>query len=189
MVAQPKRTISVQTYFQRDQASDDKLEYYAGIVVTQAGASARHNTIVANIIGHLYSIVQAKGCRIYPSDLRVQAIAQRVYTYPDLTLVCGKPQFLEPSEQTLINPSVILEIMSPSTEMRDRREKLEYYRQIPSLQEYLLIAQHMPYVQRYVRQTPHFWYVHLIDDRATSIRFDMLDYELSLDAIYTNVEF
>jgi Uma2 family endonuclease len=88
--------------------------------------------------------------------MRVQAIDQQVYTYPDLTIVCGEPQYAEPSELTLINPTVIIEILSPSTEVRDRKEKLVYYRSIASLQTYVLVGQNAPYVQRYTRQTEHF---------------------------------
>jgi Uma2 family endonuclease len=189
MTAQPKTHVTAPEYFVRDQQSAEKLEFYAGIVVAQAGSTARHNLIVSNLIGHLYPQVRQQGCRIFPGDMRVQAVDQRVYTYPDITIVCGPPQYADPSEMTLINPMVIIEILSPSTETRDRTEKFVYYRSIDSLQEYILIAQHMPYVQRYTRQTPHFWYVHLTDDLAAQVEFEAIGCALPMQAIYDGITF
>lgn len=189
MTAQPKTHVTAQEYFLQDQQSAEKLEYYAGIVVAQAGATARHNLIVSNLIGHLYAHVRRQGCHIFPGDMRVQAADQRVYTYPDITIVCGTPQYSDPSEMTLINPMVIIEILSPATESRDRTEKLVYYRSIESLQEYILIAQHTPYVQRYTRQTPHFWYVHLTDDLAAQVELAAIGCSLPMQAIYDGIAF
>ena len=189
MTAQPHSLLTVSEYFDHDQRSDDKLEYFYGIIVAQAGATARHNTIVTNVIGHLFPQLRRQGCRIYPSDLRIQAIDQRVYTYPDLTIVCGTPQFLEPSEFTLINPTIIMEILSPSTAAKDRNEKLVYYRSIASLQEYILIDQNSLYVQRYTRQTAHFWYVHLTDTREAVIPLEAVGVSLPMDAIYEGIVF
>lgn len=189
MTAQPTPHVTVQDYFLQDEQSDAKLEYYAGQIVAQAGASARHNLIVANLIGHLYAQVRHNGCHIFPSDMRVRAIDQQVYTYPDLTVVCGAPQYADPGEMTLLNPTMIIEILSPTTEARDRKEKFVYYRQIESLNEYVLIAQHTPYVQRYTRQTPLFWYVHLTDELANHVTFETLGWTLPLQAVYEGITF
>ena len=189
MIAQPNIPLTASEYFDRDQRSDDKLEYFYGTIVSQAGATARHNTIVANIIGHLFPQLRSQGCRIYPSDLRVQAVDQQVYTYPDLTIVYGPPLFLEPQELTLLNPTIIIEILSPSTDAKDRNEKLVYYRTIDSLQEYVLIDQNMPYVQRYTRQTAHLWYVHLTDTLDSDISFDAVGVVIPMEAIYDGLVF
>ena len=189
MVAQRKQYYSVQEYFQDDARSDTKLEFYDGVIIAQAGATARHNLIVANLIGHLYAKVLENGCTIFPSDIRVQAVDQRMYTYPDVTIVCGQPQYAEPNELTLVNPTAIIEILSSSSEVRDRKEKLEFYRKIESLQAYILIAQNAPYIQYYSRQTPHFWYVHLIDDRAANLHLASLNLVLTVDSIYTGISF
>jgi len=189
MTAQPKTWVPVQEYFVRDQHASEKLEYYAGTVVAQAGATARHNLIISNLIGHLYAPVRKNGCHIFPSDIRVQAIAQQIYTYPDLTIVCGTPQYAEPSEMTLLNPTVIMEILSPSTELRDRKEKLGYYRSIESLQAYIFIGQHAPYVQRYTRQTEHFWYVHLIDELADEVALEAIGCAIAMQSIYDGIAF
>lgn len=187
MTAQPKERVSVHDYLVQDQQSDTKLEYYAGTIVAQAGSTARHNLIVANLIGHLYPQVRRNSCQIFPSDMRVQAIDQTIYTYPDITIVCGTPQYADPNEMTLLNPTVIIEILSPTTEARDRTEKLVYYRRIESLQEYILIAQHTAYVQRYTRQTPHFWYVHLTDDLADQVTLEAIGCTITMSEIYDGI--
>jgi len=189
MSAQPSTLLTTSEYLQRDQDSPHKLEYFHGTIVAQAGATARQNMIISNVIGHLFPQLRRQGCRIYPSDLRVQAITQLVYTYPDLTIVCGSPRFLEPSELTLINPTIIMEILSPSTDAKDRNEKLIYYRSIDSLREYILIDQNAPYVQRYTRQTPYFWYVHLTDTLDAVISLEAVNVSLPMAAIYDGITF
>lgn len=189
MTAQPDQRVSAQEYFRQDRQSDSKLEFYAGTVVAQAGSTARHNLIAANLIAYLHPQLRRGGCRIFPGDMRVQAIDQIVYTYPDVTVVCGTPQYADPGQMTLLNPTVIFEILSPTTQTRDRTEKLVYYRQIESLQEYILIAQHTPYVQRYTRQTAHFWYVHLTDDLAEHIELPAIGCTLAVADVYDGIGF
>jgi Uma2 family endonuclease len=189
MTAQANIPLTISEYFRHDQRSSDKLEFFYGTIVAQAGATARHNAIVANVIGHLFPQLRRQGCRIYPSDLRIQAVDQQVYTYPDLTIVCGTPRFLEPNELTLINPTIIMEILSPSTDTKDRNEKLVYYRSIDSLQEYILIDQNTPYVQRYTRQTAHFWYVHLTDTLEAVVPLEAVGVTLPMEAIYESIVF
>ena len=188
MTAQPDPRVATQEYFRQDQQSEGKLEYYAGTVVAQAGSTARHNLIAANLIANLHPQARQNGCRIFPGDMRVQAIDQAVYTYPDVTVVCGAPLYADPGQMTLLNPTVIFEILSPTTQTRDRTEKLVYYRQIDSLQEYILIAQHTPYVQRYTRQTAHFWYVRLTDDLADQIAIPAIGCTLALADVYDGVQ-
>lgn len=187
MTAQPQGWVSVQDYFLRDQQSDIKLAYYAGTIVAQAGASARHNLLVANLIGNLFPHTRRNGCHLFPSAMRVQAIDHMVYTYPDIKIVCGAPQYADAKEMTLLNPTVIIEILSPSTEACDRTEKFSYYRQIETLQAYILIDQNTTYVQRYTRQTPHFWYVHLTDDIAEEITLEEVGCTLAMADIYAGI--
>lgn len=187
MIAPAKTNISADDYFLLDQQSTSKLEYYAGTIVAQAGSTARHNLILANVLGHLYPQVRQHGCHIFPSDMRVQALDQSVYTYPDITVVCTTPQYADPHEMTLLNPTLIIEILSPTTASHDRTEKFIYYRQIESLQEYILIAQNSVYVQRYTRQTPHFWYVHLTDDLNAQLCLDAIHCTLAMADIYANI--
>ncbi|GAB4201350.1 MAG: Uma2 family endonuclease [Roseiflexaceae bacterium] len=189
MTALPGAPVTAQEYFVLDARSDVRLEFYAGVVVAQAGASARHNLIVSNLIGHLYPQARRNGCRIFPSDMRVQALDQRVYTYPDLSIVCGPPRYAEPAELTLLNPVAIIEILSPSTEGRDTRDKLQYYRTISTLHEYVLVAQHAPYVQRYIRQAPLVWHVHLTDDLGDQVALETIGYSLPMQAIYDGITF
>lgn len=187
MIAQAKTNISADDYFLLDQQSTSKLEYYAGTIVAQAGSTARHNLILANVLGHLYPQVRQHGCHMFPSDMRVQTLDQSVYTYPDITVVCATPQYADPQELTLLNPTLIIEILSPTTASHDRTEKFIYYRQIESLQEYILIAQNSVYVQRYTRQTPHFWYVHLTDDLNAQLSLAAIHCTLAMADIYAGL--
>lgn len=187
MTAQADVRATPAEYFRADERSPARLEFFRGMIVAQAGSTARHNTIVSNIIGTLFPVLRARGCRIFASAMRVQAIDQVVYTYPDLTIVCGAGTYLEATERTLLDPIVIIEILSPSTEVRDRREKLPYYRNIESLQAYLLIDQFTPYVQSYTRQTAHFWFVHLTDDLDGEVALDAVGATLPMRAIYDGV--
>lgn len=189
MTALPNQHITVSEYLQLDQQHAEKLEYYAGIIVAQAGVTARHNLIITNLIGHLYPQVRQRGCHMFPGDMRVQATEQKVYTYPDLSIVCDTPYYTDPSEMTLTNPTIIIEVLSPSTDTRDRTEKLMYYRGIESLQEYILIAQHIPYVQRYTRQTPLFWYVHLTDTLDASIELTAIGCTIAMSDVYAGIGF
>ncbi|HEU4322477.1 MAG TPA: Uma2 family endonuclease [Roseiflexaceae bacterium] len=189
MTALHDAPVTAQEYFALDARSEARLEFYAGVVVAQVGASARHNLIVSNLIGHLYPQVRQSGCRIFPSDMRVQAIDQRVYTYPDCSIVCGPPRYAEPAELKLLHPVAIIEILSPSAEGRDTRDKLQGYRTISSLHEYVLVAQHAPYVQRYVRQDPLLWHVHLTDDLGGRVTLETIGYSLPMQAIYDGITF
>ncbi|NOK60445.1 MAG: Uma2 family endonuclease [Chloroflexi bacterium AL-W] len=188
MTTPPEQWITAEDDFVLDQQSDSKLAYYDGIIVAQAGSTAHYNLIVTNLIGHVYPQTQQNGCRIFPGDMRVQAIDQRIYTYPDLTIVCATPPYTEPNEMTLINPTVIIESLSPSTETHDRKETFLYYRTSTSLQEYILIAQHTPYVQRHTCQTPRFWHIHLADLIVDQITLETIGCTIRLHT-YTGIDF
>lgn len=189
MVAQRQELVTVQDYLLLDQQSAEKLAYYLGTVVAQAGSTARHNLISANVIGHLYAPIRQHGCHLFPSDMRVQAAAQQVYTYPNVTIVCGTPTYAEPNEMTLLNPTVIIEILSPSTQTYDQQGKLEYYRTIDSLQAYIVIAQDRPNVQYYVRQTPTLWLLRFVDDIAATIELSSIQVTIALVDIYSGIAF
>jgi Uma2 family endonuclease len=189
MLAQRRPHFSVADYLQQDQQHTEKLEYYEGEIVVQAGSSARHNLIVSNLIGHGYAALRSRGCQIFPSDMRVRAIDQRVYTYPDVSIVCGTPQYAEPTEVTLLNPTVIIEILSPSTQGYDQRSKLMYYRAIDSLQAYLLIAQDRPHVQYYSRQKGALWSLQFADNLTSTITIRAISLTLALTEIYSGIAF
>ncbi|MDZ4720979.1 MAG: Uma2 family endonuclease [Roseiflexaceae bacterium] len=158
MTAQPKRSITEAEYLEFERASTSKHEYIAGDIVAMTGASEQHNLIASNVTAALHPQLRGRACRIYPSDMRLKVVQTGLNTYPDLTIVCGPSQFSVPTRRdTLINPTVIIEILSPSTERYDRGLKFQNYRTIPSLQEYLLIAQDAPHIERFARNEANQW--------------------------------
>ncbi|WP_245863671.1 Uma2 family endonuclease [Candidatus Viridilinea mediisalina] len=126
MNAQPRPYLSEAAYLERERVSTIKHEYYAGELFAMSGASEAHNLIASNVHASLYNQIRGRGCRIYPSDMRVKVAKTGLYTYPDLTLVCGQPKFADQVKRdTLLNPTVIIEILSPSTERYDRGVKFQ----------------------------------------------------------------
>src|SRR5687768_4159928 len=130
MTAQPKDSISVDDYFELEAASDTKHEYCHGSVYAMTGASARHNLIVANVIAGLHGQLRGKRCSVYPSDLRVYIEATGLYTYPDVSVICGPLELTSGPLDTVTNPTVLVEVLSPSTEAYDRGKKFQHYRAI-----------------------------------------------------------
>ena len=130
---------SPEEYLIAERAAKEKHEYYEGKVVAMAGASLNHNEIVTNLARHGGNLLEGKDCRIYVNDLRIQILSKGTYTYPDATIICGNPEFTDDHFDTIKNPSVIFEIISPSSEDYDKGKKFFYYMQISSLQEYILI--------------------------------------------------
>ncbi|MDJ0835361.1 MAG: Uma2 family endonuclease [Acidobacteriota bacterium] len=156
MGTEAKKLVSAAEYLRTERLAETKSEFYRGRIMAMAGASAVHNAIVAAVIGELYAQLKNTDCQVMPSDLRVKAEAKAHYTYPDVTILCGKPVYEDNETDTLLNPKVIIEVLSPSTEAFDRGKKFESYRTIPSLQEYVLISQEEPKVECFQRQNA-FW--------------------------------
>jgi len=158
VTAQPKLYITEEMYLQRERTSLEKCEYYNGDVYAMAGASEQHNIIAMNLAALLHAHLRGRSCRAYPSDMRVKVLKTGLHTYPDFTITCGQSLFSDPEKRdTLINPVVIMEILSPSTERYDRGVKFQHYRTIDTLQEYILIAQDRHHVERFTRQENNEW--------------------------------
>ena len=128
-------------------------------------------------------------CHVLTSDLRVKVTATGLYTYPDIVIVCDKPQFEDAVFDTLLNPRTIVEILSDSTEKYDRGDKFAHYRQVPSLQEYVLVSQDRPHVERHVRQPDGSWLPTVFDNPAEAFAFNSVPVTIPLAAIYEGVEF
>ena len=139
--------VSSEDYLTIERAAKEKHELHQGRVVGMTEASFAHNEIVINVLGNIKNFLNANPCRIYPSDLRIHIPSADSFTYPDAVIVCGKPEMLDGQFDTVTNPSVIIEVMSNSTEQYDRGTKFFYYMQIPSLREYILISSTNLYIQ------------------------------------------
>ena len=123
-------------YLEMERASQEKHELHHGSVITLTGASLKHNQRVRNLIVSIGYYLKGKSCSVLPSDLRTKVLTKDSFTYPDVTIVCGEPELMDDHLDTLLNPSVIIEVLSPSTEEYDKGFKFFYYMQIPSLREY-----------------------------------------------------
>jgi Uma2 family endonuclease len=189
MVLQSTPRIRPAEYLAADRAAPGKSEYLDGEVFAMGGASERHNLIVANVVAELRRQLKARPCRVYPSDMRVRIKETGLYAYPDVTVVCGPADFDDEQRDTLLNPAVIIEVLSKATESYDRGEKCAHYRRLGSLSEYVLIAQDKVLVEHYVRQPQQQW---LLSEASTLQQsLDLLAIQCTLDLVevYDKVDF
>jgi len=174
--------LSAQAYLEQERLSDTKHEFYNGEIFAMSGASFAHNVITGNLVRELGNKLKNRPCRVLPSDQRVQL--RDGYAYPDVSVVCGKPEFYD--KDNLTNPQVIIEVLSPSTADYDAGGKFARYRQLPSLLEYILVAQDRAHVMHYVKQAEHQWTLY---EYFAADEFDLptLECRLSLVEIYAKV--
>ena len=171
-------------YLAIDEASDRKHEFINGVIYAMSGGSPEHARL-AMTIGHLLgNQLAGKRCAVYSSDLRVRALATGLATYPDLTVVCGKLETDPADPDSATNPTVIFEVLSPTSEKHDREAKFAHYRQIPSLRAYVLVSQDERLIEVFTRNTNGSWT--LRDHRDGTARLDAIECILSIDAIYAN---
>ena len=188
MSVQLKPFLSPQEYLAMERQAETKSEYYAGEVFAMAGASRKHNTIVPNLAYLLVGQLKGRSCEVYNSDMRVKVSATGLYTYPDLAVVCGKPRFDDDQEDTLLNPTVIVEVLSKSTEAYDRGEKFAMYRALESMTDYLLIAQDIARLEHYARQPDGSWrFLESVGLDAVAV-IDSIQCRLSLADVYDKVD-
>ena len=187
-MVQPARYVTPEEYLERERRAETKSEYFDGQVFALAGASANHNRIVVNLIALLRLQLRNKPCEPFASDMRVKVEATGLYTYPDVVVVCGEPQFEDEHRDTLLNPVVIIEVLSPSTEAYDRGKKFAHYRRIPSLQEYLLVAQDGMRVERFQRQEKDRWILTEYAQPEEVVVLDAIGCTLRVEEIYERVE-
>lgn len=188
MSVQLKPFLSPQEYLAMERQAETKSEYYAGEVFALAGASRKHNTIVPNLAYLFVGQLKGRSCEIYNSDMRVKISATGLYTYPDLAIVCGKPRFDDDQEDTLLNPTVIVEVLSRSTEAYDRGEKFAMYRALESMTDYLLIAQDIARLEHYARQPDGSWrFLESAGLDAIAV-IESIQCQLSLADVYDKVD-
>ena len=187
MVAQQDRLLTPEEYLAFERASEVKHEYVAGEIFAMTGATRRHNLIAMNSGTQIRPQLRGRRCEIYPSDMRVKIEALGIYTYPDLSVVCGSPRFEERREDTLLNPLLLIEVLSPSTERYDRGMKFRRYQLIPTFAEYLLIAQDRPRIEHYLRQDDGSWTQTISEDLATTLILPTINCTLPLAMVYEDV--
>ncbi len=187
MSIQAQPYLNPEEYLAIERAADFKSEYVDGEMFAMSGASRQHNLIVTNLVAELRQQLKGRPCEVYPTDMRVWIPAAAKYTYPDVTVVCGEPRFEDDEFDTLLNPTLIVEVLSPGTESYDRGKKFEHYRSIESLEEYLLVAQDERRVEQFLRQADGRW---LFADTAGSegvVATPSIQCRLALAEIYDKV--
>lgn len=187
MSAEPQRRLHPTEYLAFEHDAEEKHEYWDGEVVAMAGGSPEHNAICFNLAAALGPQLRKSGCRGFTSDQRVRIPASNRYVYPDLTVVCGEPVFDQDDPQTIANPTLIVEVLSPSTESRDRGSKLFGYRSLPSLGGYLLVAQDRTWVEHWSRQADGRWLVTEIEDLSATLDLPEVGCKLPLAEVYEDV--
>lgn len=188
MCALPKHYMTPREYLAQERQAETKSEYLDGEVYALAGASYAHTMIASNALVSLAPQLKRRSCTVHGSDLRINVRETDFYAYPDIVVICGKPQFADHQRDTLLNPSVIFEILSRSTEGYDRGEKFTHYRLLESLTDYILVSQHRPLVEHYARQQDESWLLKSYVGLDAVLPIPSIGCELSLADIYDKVE-
>jgi Uma2 family endonuclease len=187
MSLQPKTYITPDEYLELESKAECKSEYFNGEIFAMGGASPRHVLIVTNLVSELRSQLKNQPCTVYSTDLRVSVSPTGLYTYPDVVVVCGDPQFSDSRSDTLINPILIIEVLSKSTKDYDRGEKFEQYRMIGTFKEYVLVAQDKQHVEHYIKQADNTWVLSETNRIEDSIELSSIGCGLKLSEIYDKV--
>ena len=188
MNPQLKPRLTPEDYLALERCAEYKSEYFNGEIFAMAGASRAHNTIVLNTGSEIRQHLKNRPCRAYVSDMRVKVSPTGLYTYPNVVVVCGKEQFEDTHLDTLLNPTLIIEVLSDSTEAYDRGRKFEHYRHLDSLVEYVLIAQQRPHIESYRRQPDQQWLLTECSGLEATLRLPSIDCDLVLAEIYDKVD-
>jgi Uma2 family endonuclease len=177
-------------YLALEHESEIKHEYVGGTVYAMSGASLRHNLIAGNLVTALNPQLADSPCLVSPGDMRVKIAAARLsYRYPDVSVTCAPPEIDGANPGSLLNPAVLIEVLSSSTALVDRNEKLREYRQIPTLYAYLLVSQDTPRIERYLRQNEQDWLYTEAAGLDASVALPDLKCALKLADIYRKVTF
>ena len=197
-LAQAEKLYTVEEYLAFERESLEKHEYIDGRIIplhgdyetptAMAGASRKHNLIGTNIGTEIRFQLKGKDCETYISDMRVRTKPNR-YGYPDVVVVCGEPNFADNEFDILLNPTVLVEVLSPSTRFRDKTEKLEIFQKMESLKECLLVEQTEMRVEHYIKQTPKQWLLRIYEDAEEMINLASIGCEISLTDIYAQIKF
>ncbi len=191
MAAEPqKKFISPDEYLTMEAVSPVKHEYHNGEIFQMAGASFAHNLLTMNVSGSLFNRIDKKQCSVVQNEMRLKIEASGLFTYPDVMVVCGKPELVKSRGlDNLVNPVLIVEVLSPSTEAYDKGDKFDHYRSLESLREYVLVWQDKKRVARYSRQEDGGWSLHDFIGENADLELRSVGCTLTMDEIYDKVEF
>jgi len=175
-------------YLARERAGEIKSEFYRGEMFAMAGANARHNLICGNLLAGFQPQARSFGCKVFGSDMRVKVADTGLYTYPDLSIACGDVHYEDEQQDVLLNPCVIFEVLSKSTERRDRGWKFDRYCELQSLVDYVLVAQDKSLVEHFIQRPNGNWFLERLKGFDAILKLEAVNCYLSLGQIYLDVE-
>ena len=188
MALQPKTRFTPEEYLEMERKAAYKSEYHDGEIFAMAGASESHISIVANLMYLLVGQFKGRDCKAYSNDMKVRVTATGLFTYPDVVILCGEARFDDQQRDVLMNPGVIIEVLSDSTEAYDRGKKFDHYRSIESLSDYLLVAQDRPEIDKFVRQPNQQWLYSPNKGIDSRVEIASVNCVLSLAEVYDKVD-
>lgn len=186
VAVKPKYT--PQEYLDIERKAERKSEYFEGEIFALAGASRQHVLIVGNVVTSFNVQLKNRPCQVYSTDMKVKVLGSGLYTYPDIIVVCDKPEFEDEHKDTLLNPTLIAEVLSESTEAYDRGKKFEHYRKAESLKEYLLIAQDKHRIEQFLKQNDGSWLFLETSNLEGVVKLRSINCELLISDVYHKVE-
>lgn len=186
----PKRvpSFSVADYLRIERAATFRSEFFRGEMFAMAGGTPKHSRVKTNVLSQLNLRLKGKPCVPYDSDLRIRC-RTGLYTYPDASVICGQLEFDDDQKDTVLNPTLIVEVLSKSTEAYDRGKKFDHYMTIPALREYVLVSQEDPMMQRFLRNDDETWTLTSVSGMDRSLKLLSIDVELPLAEVFDRVDF
>lgn len=185
----PKRRYTPDEYLRLERDAEQKHEYFEGKIFAMAGGTARHNLIAGNMYSALRREIRKRNCQAFVSDMKVRISESDLYTYPDVAVACGEIEYGSDIEDVLLNPRVLVEVLSKSTESRDRGWKFQQYQKLPSLVDYVLVSQDQPLVERFTRQANGNWVLTNFAGLEATFSLTAIECPLTLAELYLDVEF
>jgi Uma2 family endonuclease len=183
-VAYDKHKVSIEEYLEMENASMEKHEYYKGEIFAMSGAKVPHNTIVGNFFIALGQKLKGKSCKPYGSDQRIHIQSNTLFTYPDISIICGEIITLNNDDYNVLNPTVIVEVLSNSTKNYDRGEKFKLYRDIPTLREYILVDSETIHIEVFRLNENNHWELEEYDAAENFLSVKAIDEKIALSEIY-----
>lgn len=181
--------ISIEEYLNSERLTSVKHQYYKGEVFAMGGTSLQHNIIFKNTFGHLFSKLKGKNCQPFGSDLRIHIPGNSLFTYPDISIICGKPETTDDKFDIVTNPSVIIEILSETTRNYDKGGKFTLYREIETLQEYILIDSESVRVEKFKKNDDQSWQLTEYKELQDTFTVETINEDFHLLELYSGVEF
>ncbi len=188
MSSQTKAFLSAAEYLEQERRAEHKSEFFRGETFAIAGASRHHALIVTNLVSEFRQQLKGRPCEVYSSDLRLRVTPTGFYTYPDIMVVCGAAHFADDQKDTLLNPTLIIEVLSDSTRDYDRGRKFQHYRTLPSLVEYLTVAQDALQIEHWTRQPENRWLLTEFNSLEQSIPLSSIGCVLPLAEVYDRAD-